>query len=144
MRISAHRSGTAFAQRISGADGKTGHKDKNLALREPKIPNRVLAPRPTFVACCRLVLKQDPRYFYKGSGSTRSRLLYAISNAVICKGDNNQWQPNYSSFVGILATGALSYVYYPESDRNGAGLFFQSAVLRLVGLVRKLTPQSQP
>lgn len=98
------------------------------------------------------LLKQDPRYFYKGTGSTRSRILYAISNAVICKDDNKRWQPNYSSFVGILASGGLSYLYYPASDRNGAGLFFQSAALRLGGsagagifqefLVRKLTPHT--
>src|SRR6266446_5478637 len=42
------------------------------------------------------LLKQDPRYFYKGSGSKRSRMLYAIANSVICKGDNGHWQPNYS------------------------------------------------
>src|SRR5690348_15379980 len=30
------------------------------------------------------LLKQDPRYFYKGTGSTRSRMAYAIKNAVIC------------------------------------------------------------
>ena len=31
------------------------------------------------------LLKQDPRYFYKGTGTTRSRILYAIANSVICK-----------------------------------------------------------
>src|SRR5206468_12677041 len=31
------------------------------------------------------LLKQDPRYFYKGTGSKPSRILYAISNSVICK-----------------------------------------------------------
>ncbi len=42
------------------------------------------------------LLKQDPRYFYKGSGSKRSRVLYAVANSVICKGDNGHWQANYS------------------------------------------------
>ena len=42
------------------------------------------------------LLKQDPRYFYKGTGSVRSRILYALGNTVICKGDNKRWQPNYS------------------------------------------------
>ncbi|HLI76747.1 MAG TPA: carboxypeptidase-like regulatory domain-containing protein, partial [Acidobacteriaceae bacterium] len=37
---------------------------------------------------------QDPRYFYKGTGSTRSRFLYAISRAVITRSDNGQNQPN--------------------------------------------------
>ena len=46
------------------------------------------------------LLKQDPRYFYKGSGSKSHELLYAIANSVICKGDDGHWQANYSSFWG--------------------------------------------
>jgi hypothetical protein len=47
------------------------------------------------------LLKQDPRYFYEGSGyHTGSRILYALANAFICKGDNQRWQPNYSNVVG--------------------------------------------
>ena len=52
------------------------------------------------------LFKQDPRYFYKGTGSIRSRALYAIANSVICKGDNGRWQPNYSAILGGLAAGA--------------------------------------
>ena len=51
------------------------------------------------------LLKQDPRYFYKGTGTTRSRILYALASSVICKGDNKRWQPNYSSIIGSLAAG---------------------------------------
>lgn len=40
------------------------------------------------------VLKQDPRYFYKGKGSKRSRFLYALGNSGMCKGDNGRWQLN--------------------------------------------------
>jgi hypothetical protein len=47
------------------------------------------------------ILKQDPRYFYKGTGTKRSRFLYAISRTVVCKGDNQLWQPNYSSVLGV-------------------------------------------
>src|SRR3984885_2808620 len=39
------------------------------------------------------LLKQDPRYFYKGRGSKRSRILYAVASSVKCKGDNGRWQP---------------------------------------------------
>ena len=68
------------------------------------------------------LLKQDPRYFYKGTGSTRSRILYAIANSVICKGDNGRWQTNYSNILGNLAAGGISNLYYPAQNRNGAGL----------------------
>ena len=63
------------------------------------------------------LLKQDPRYFYKGTGTRRSRIFYAIANAVICKGDNGHWQANYSGLLGSLAAGGISNLYYPATDR---------------------------
>ena len=75
------------------------------------------------------LLKQDPRYFYKGSGSKRSRILYAIANSVICKGDNGHWQPNYSNVLGNLAAGGISNLYYPAQNRNGAALTFENAAI---------------
>jgi Carboxypeptidase regulatory-like domain len=75
------------------------------------------------------VLKQDPRYFYKGSGRRRSRFLYALANSVICKGDNGRWQPSYSNIVGNLAAGGISNLYYPAKDRNGARLTFENGLI---------------
>jgi hypothetical protein len=99
------------------------------------------------------LLKQDPRYFYKGSGSTRSRVLYAIANSVICKGDNGRWQPNYSDILGGLAAGGISNLYYPAQDRNGAALTFENAAIEIGAtaaanflqefLIRKLTPNAR-
>lgn len=71
------------------------------------------------------ILKQDPRYFYKSTGSKKSRILYAIANSVICKGDNGHWQPNYSSVLGNLASGGLANTYYPPQNRNGIALTFE-------------------
>lgn len=95
------------------------------------------------------LLKQDPRYFYKGTGSKRSRILYAVANSVICKGDNGRWQANYSSILGGLAAGGISNLYYPAKDR-GVGLMFENALIGIGAtaaanvlqefLVRKLTP----
>lgn len=75
------------------------------------------------------LLKQDPRYFYKGTGSTRSRILYAIANAVICKGDDGHWQANYSNILGTLASGGISNLYYPAQNRNGAALTFENTLI---------------
>jgi hypothetical protein len=75
------------------------------------------------------LLKQDPRYFYKGTGSKRSRILYAIANSVICKGDNGHWEANYSSIVGSLAAGGISNLYYPAQNRDGLELTFENAVI---------------
>ena len=96
------------------------------------------------------VLKQDPRYYYKGTGSTRSRFSYALANAVICKGDNGRWQVNYSNIVGNLAAGGISNLYYPAQNRNGVGLTFENGLIGIGStaaanlfeefLLRKLTP----
>jgi hypothetical protein len=98
------------------------------------------------------LLKQDPRYFYKGTGGTRSRILYALATSVICKGDNGRWQANYSGILGSLAAGGISNLYYPATSRNGAALTFENALIGIgegAGanifqefLVRKLTPKA--
>jgi Carboxypeptidase regulatory-like domain len=75
------------------------------------------------------VLHQDPRYFYKGTGSIPSRVLYAIASVVICKGDNGRWQPNYSNVLGNLAAAGISNVYYPASDREGAELTIRNSLI---------------
>jgi hypothetical protein len=71
------------------------------------------------------ILHQDPRYFYKGRGSVRSRALYAMATVVICKGDNGKWQPNYSNVLGNLASAGISNTYYPAANR-GAGLVVEN------------------
>jgi len=98
------------------------------------------------------VLKQDPRYFYKGTGSRKSRFFYAVASAVTCKGDNGHWQPNYSNMLGSLAAGGISNLYYPASDRSGVGLTFQNALIGIGGsaagavveefFIRKVTPHA--
>jgi hypothetical protein len=96
------------------------------------------------------LLKQDPRYFYKGTGSKRSRVLYALANSVICRGDNGHWQANYSGILGSLAAGGISNLYYPAADR-GAGLTFENTLIGIGAtaatnvlqefVIRKLTPK---
>jgi len=98
------------------------------------------------------LLHQDPRYFYKGTGTPKSRILYALTRPFVCKGDNGTWQPNYSSMGGDLAAAALENAYYPQSNR-GAGLVFghfalgtaERAVSSLAQefLLRKLTPKAK-
>ena len=98
------------------------------------------------------LLKQDPRYFYKGTGSRKSRFLYAVANSVVCKGDNRHWQPNYSFIIGDLATGGISNLYYPSQNRHGAALTFENAFIAVgAGAIgnlfqeffsRKLTPHA--
>jgi hypothetical protein len=74
------------------------------------------------------ILHQDPRYFFKGTGTTSSRLRYAMMHPFVCKGDNGRWQPNYSSLGGDFASASLSNAYYPKADR-GVGLVFTSFLI---------------
>ncbi|MFP5276627.1 MAG: carboxypeptidase-like regulatory domain-containing protein [Acidobacteriota bacterium] len=73
--------------------------------------------------------KQDPRYFYKGTGSAGSRAWYALYTSFMCKGDNGQWQFDYSAIMGGLAAGGISELYYPPQNRNGATVAFEGAGL---------------
>lgn len=98
------------------------------------------------------LLHQDPRYYYQGTGTKKSRLAHALASPFVCKGDNGKWQPNYSSMGGDLISSALSNLYYPQSDR-GASLVFQGFLIstaeREVSTVvqefvlRKLTPSAK-
>ena len=74
------------------------------------------------------LLHQDPRYFYQGTGTTKSRIRHAVFHPFVCKGDNGTWQPNYSSIGGDLASSAISYAYYPKSDRGVGRIFTNFAV----------------
>lgn len=94
------------------------------------------------------IFHQDPRYFYKGKGSIPSRMLYAISAAVIARGDDGRWQPNYSHVLGNFSAAAISNLYYPASDRgaslvvlNGLGNTGADAVSNLIRefLLKRIT-----
>lgn len=71
-----------------------------------------------------ILLKEDPRYFRRGTGSFSSRLFYSLSTTVWCKRDNGTWGPNYANVMGNLAAGGISNLYYPASDR-GVDLTFE-------------------
>jgi hypothetical protein len=98
------------------------------------------------------VLHQDPRYYYRGTGTTRSRMFYAIRTPFVCKGDNGRWQPNYSSMGGYLISGAIANTYYPNSNR-GPGLvvstFFVNVAADMANgvlqefVLRRVTPSAK-
>ena len=78
------------------------------------------------------IFHQDPRYFYKGTGSKPSRALYAVSRTVVTRGTNGRAEPNYSLILGRFTAGAIANLYHDSSDR-GAGLTVENAFLNLAG-----------
>ncbi len=98
------------------------------------------------------LFRQDPRYFYKGTGSIKSRALYAITRPLICRGDNGKNQPAFASVLGDLSAGAVTNLYYPPEDRHGAALTFEEGLLNIAGdalndvmqefVLRHLTPHA--
>ena len=98
------------------------------------------------------LLHQDPRYFYQGTGTVKSRMLHAMASPFVCRGDNGKPEPNFSSMGGDLISSAISNAYYPPSNR-GVSLTFENLLLstgeRAVSsvvqefVIRKLTPSAK-
>ncbi len=62
---------------------------------------------------------QDPRYFRRGAGTSRSRVAYAMSRLFFTRGDSGSTQFNFSEVVGAAASVALSNLYYPDGRTVG-------------------------
>jgi hypothetical protein len=78
------------------------------------------------------LLHQDPRYFYKGHGSTASRLWYAIRSAFVTRGDNGRPQPNYSELLGDFTAAGASNLYLSPHDRS-ARITIQNGLVVVAG-----------
>lgn len=78
------------------------------------------------------IFHQDPRYYYQGSGTIKSRALHAASFAILVRNDKGQDVPNYSFLLAAMTAGALSNLYYPHADR-GANLVFTNAAIGIAG-----------
>jgi hypothetical protein len=78
------------------------------------------------------VFHQDPRYYYQGSGTFKSRLVHAVGSAFVTRSDSGRNQPNYSYLLGNMSAAALSNLYYPPGNR-GAHLVFTNTALGLAG-----------
>ena len=116
--------GTAGVQQcrntFSGYGGGIGGYGKRYTANLADNVTGVLLSRGVYPS----VFHQDPRYFYKGTGSIHSRILYAISAAVIARGDDGHWKPNYSHLLGNFSAAGISNLYYPASNRGASLVLF--------------------
>jgi hypothetical protein len=80
------------------------------------------------------LLHQDPRYYYQGSGTIKSRLAHAVKSAFITRSDSGRPVFNSSYLLGDMTAGALSNLYYPKANR-GANLVFTNAAVGFAGRI---------
>jgi hypothetical protein len=80
------------------------------------------------------LLHQDPRYYYQGSGSVKSRIAHAVTSAFLARSDSGHNVFNSSYLLGDMCSGALSNLYYPKANR-GANLVFTNTAVGLAGRV---------
>lgn len=78
------------------------------------------------------VFHQDPRYFYRGTGSRGSRLAYVLKQTVEQKGDSGHWQFAWSNTLGTVGSALISETYYPHQPGqhwgSGTGQLFGLSV----------------
>ncbi len=149
----AFTAGIAGLQYQTGSFSGFGYGPSGYAKRYAADFGNVLFGNLLGGALLPQIFHQDPRYFYKGTGTKRSRFFYALSTAVISRGDNGKWQPAYAGIIGSYASGALSNLYYPASSRDGAKLTIENGTLGIafdgVGnviqefLLKRFTPSAK-
>jgi hypothetical protein len=89
------------------------------------------------------LLHQDPRYFRKGSGSTGSRLRYAVSRVFRTETDAGTTAFNYSRVLGASSTVAISSLYYANhrhADEAAAAFGAQLASTMAVNILKEFWP----
>jgi hypothetical protein len=64
------------------------------------------------------LLREDPRYFRRGTGGKWRRTKYALTRVVVTRTDTGRARFNSSEIVGNAAATAISNLYYPASERT--------------------------
>ena len=78
------------------------------------------------------ILRQDPRYFREGEGSSKGRRLgHALASAFVTRNDSGRTTFNWSNSMGRVAAGGISTLYYPAENRS-VGLVFSRAGIGMV------------
>jgi len=81
------------------------------------------------------LLREDPRYFQKGTGPKIRRFLWAASSTVWCRRDKGGWGPNYANVGGNLIGAAIARAYYPPSERDVASTISDGLTVSAEGVV---------
>ena len=64
------------------------------------------------------LLREDPRYFRKGTGTKKSRSVYALKRIFVIRNDRGGSEFNFSEFGGNAAAAGISLTYHSSEERN--------------------------
>jgi len=62
------------------------------------------------------ITHQDPRYFRKGTGTIKSRVMWALRSEFVAFSDQGKPMPNYGNLVGLGMSTLLSDAYLPPQN----------------------------
>ncbi len=64
------------------------------------------------------LLHEDPRYFRKGTGTKKSRSLYALKRIFVIRNDRGGSEFNFSEFGGNAVAAGISLTYHSRAELN--------------------------
>ena len=89
------------------------------------------------------LLRQDPRYFRKGTGNAWGRMGYAMRQIVWTHADSGRMQFNISEVAGNATAVAIGNAYYPDNrtlSSNISKLGIQLAVDTVSNILKEFSP----
>jgi hypothetical protein len=87
---------------------------------------------------------EDPRYFQRQTGSTLSRLGYAVKQIVWTRTDSGKMQFNFPEILGNSSSVAISNAYYPDgrTAANAATRLSMQIGLDMAGnILKEFSPE---
>jgi hypothetical protein len=68
------------------------------------------------------LLREDPRYFRRGTGPKLGRAWYALTRVMVTRTDSGGTRFNFSEWAGNATASAISNSYYPDNRTAGANI----------------------
>lgn len=84
----------------------------------------------TVTSGLKILLREDPRYFYSDRQDIRQRAFHAIGETFVAHKASGGIRPNYSYFAGVASGVYISRQWRPESERN-AKEYVQGAAISI-------------
>ena len=76
----------------------------------------------------KIMLREDPRYFYSDREGIRPRTLHAIGETFVARKDSGGTRPNYTYFAALASGVCISRQWHPENDRSAEDYILSIAI----------------